>query len=220
MRAVVRRTALALNTAAVLARSRRRVRGRGNVVSAPDAFLSGVRLDIVGDFNRVTVGAGARLNDVTIVLRGDHNTVKIGPRCRFTRGAEIWLDEGSTVAVAGDSTFERVHLAATEAGTITIGSGCMFATDIEVRTGDSHSVLDAASGRRLNPGADVWIGDHVWVAARALVLKGVVVLPDSIVAAGSVLTRSCPTGGVVLAGNPARPVRSGVTWARERLPAA
>ncbi len=209
--------ALSLFTRHTLMRSAPRVRGRGNVVSATDALLSNVRLDIVGNSNRVTVGPGARLNNVLVFIRGDHNTLTIGARSRFNRGAELWLDEGGVIVVGSDTSFERVHLAATEGKQITIGAGCMFATDIEVRTGDSHSVLDAGSGRRLNPAADVRIGDHVWVAARALVLKGVVVLPDTVIAAGSVVTRGCGTGGVVLAGNPARPVRTGVTWARERL---
>jgi acetyltransferase-like isoleucine patch superfamily enzyme len=63
----------------------------------------------------------------------------------------------------------------------------------------------------------VVIGDHVWIAAHAIVLKGVEIGRDSIVAAGAVVTRSCGPG-VILAGNPAAIIKEGVTWRRERVP--
>ena len=51
------------------------------------------------------------------------------------------------------------------------------------------------------------IGDNVWVAGRATVLKGVSIGADSVVGYGAVVTSDVPAG-VVVAGNPARVVRT------------
>lgn len=50
--------------------------------------------------------------------------------------------------------------------------------------------------------APVIIGDNVWVGANATILPGVTIGEMSVVAAGSVVTKSVPPG-VLVAGNPA-----------------
>jgi maltose O-acetyltransferase len=52
----------------------------------------------------------------------------------------------------------------------------------------------------------VTIGSNVWIGAAAIVCPGVSVGDDSIIGAGSVVTRDVPAG-VVAAGVPARVVR-------------
>lgn len=54
---------------------------------------------------------------------------------------------------------------------------------------------------------DVFIGNNVWIAARSIILPGVKIQDNSIVAAGSVVTKDVPEG-VIVAGNPARVIRS------------
>jgi maltose O-acetyltransferase len=52
----------------------------------------------------------------------------------------------------------------------------------------------------------VLIGDNVWLSVNVTVLKGVTIGANTIVGAGSVVTRSLPAG-VVAAGVPARVLR-------------
>lgn len=52
------------------------------------------------------------------------------------------------------------------------------------------------------------IGDYCWLASSAIVLAGVVLGPRTIVGAGSVVTKSFPEGYCILAGNPAKVVKS------------
>ncbi len=54
--------------------------------------------------------------------------------------------------------------------------------------------------------APVVIGSRCWIGMNSIVMKGVSIGDDTIVAAGSIVTRSLPAG-VVAAGNPATPVR-------------
>jgi acetyltransferase-like isoleucine patch superfamily enzyme len=93
----------------------------------------------------------------------------------------------------------------------------MFANDIDIRTSDSHAILDARTGERINPARNVIIGDHVWIASHVVLLKGVEIGHDSVIAAGAIVTKSCGPG-VILAGNPATIIKRDITWRRERKP--
>ncbi len=54
---------------------------------------------------------------------------------------------------------------------------------------------------------DVYIGDYCWIGANAIILPGVKLGPHTIVAAGSVVTKSFPEGYCIIAGNPAKIIR-------------
>ncbi|HET6421454.1 MAG TPA: DapH/DapD/GlmU-related protein [Geobacteraceae bacterium] len=59
---------------------------------------------------------------------------------------------------------------------------------------------------RTGPNEPVVIGDEVWLGANVTVLKGVTISENTIVAAGSLVTRSLPPN-VIAAGSPARVLR-------------
>ena len=70
---------------------------------------------------------------------------------------------------------------------------------------DLHRLEPSRRHERPTP-RPVQIEDDVWIGAQAIVLRGVRIGYGSVVAAGSVVTRSVPAMSVV-AGNPARVVR-------------
>ena len=51
------------------------------------------------------------------------------------------------------------------------------------------------------------IGDHCWIASNSIILGGVILGPRTVVAAGSVVTKSFPEGYCMIAGNPAKIVK-------------
>jgi len=169
-----------------------RIRGRNNLVERGVGARTGLLvLDIIGTGNTVRIGNHCRLSG-RIVMRGDNQTVEIGP---------------STV-------FKGSYLLCSEGCEIRIGRHCLFSRGTEIRTTDAHSVIDAASGERLNRAGSVDIGGHVWMGVGALVSKGVRIAEDNIVAAGAFVNRSCLESQTVIAGAPARVTRRGVTWNR------
>lgn len=97
---------------------------------------------------------------------------------------------------------------------ILVGEDCMFSAFIVVTTSDDHAIFDIETGEHLNPASDVIIEPHVWVGMHAMILKGVRVGFGSIIGARSLVTRSVPEKTAV-AGAPARPIRSGVSWTRD-----
>ncbi|MGD0876793.1 MAG: acyltransferase [Anaerolineales bacterium] len=193
------------------------IRGQGNVFDAKSVNLSEVRLDIIGDNNRIRIGAGCVLSNVYFRIRGSGHQIEFGDNCRISRGAVLWFeDRAGVLQVGSGTTMVEVHIAVTENSKVIIGEDCMFANDIDIRTGDSHSVINAQSGERLNYAEDVVISRHVWIAPHTVILKGVTIGENSIIATGAVLTKSCEPG-VIMGGNPAKVIKTGVSWKRERL---
>jgi acetyltransferase-like isoleucine patch superfamily enzyme len=193
------------------------IRGQGNVFDAKSVNLSEVRLDIIGDNNRIRIGAGCVLSNVYFRIRGSGHQIEFGDNCRISRGAVLWFeDRAGVLQVGSGTTMVEVHIAVTENSKVIIGEDCMFANDIDIRTGDSHSVINAQSGERLNYAEDVVISRHVWIAPHTVILKGVTIGENSIIATGAALTKSCEPG-VIMGGNPAKVIKTGVSWKRERL---
>ena len=107
-------------------------------------------------------------------------------------------------------------MAVIEGTRIILGKDCMLSSGIEIRTGDSHSIVNN-EGDRINPSKEIVVGNHVWIGTRAMLLKGSRIADDCIVGAGSIVTGSFDEAGCALAGNPAKVLRKDVSWKRERI---
>lgn len=85
---------------------------------------------------------------------------------------------------------------------ISVGSHCQITNGVRIFThGGGHVV------RKANPNFDVFgkvvIGDWVYIGNNSLIMPGVTIGNGSLIAAGSVVTKSVPPG-VVVGGNPAK----------------
>ncbi|WP_226381827.1 acyltransferase [Falsiroseomonas ponticola] len=171
-----------------------------------------------------------------------HNTILLGPRDPRSR-ARIALGARQGIAVLG-GTAGTVTLTLSMGGEgtlflqgaegsanalscklegqgrrLTIGAGCMISTGVELRTSDSHAILDIAGRCQVNPPADVAVGPHVWLGREVIVMKGVTIGRGSVIGARSVVTADVPAYALA-AGVPARLLRQGVTWSRPAQPDA
>lgn len=90
---------------------------------------------------------------------------------------------------------------------ITIGKGCAIARDVIIRDHDAHYLCDGIH----DVAKEIYIGDHVWIGTRAIILKGVNIGNGAIVAAGAVVTKNVPAKCLV-AGVPAKVIRENVEW--------
>jgi len=117
-------------------------------------------------------------------------------------------DQGPARLVIGDRTALGNRTEVHCGRRVSIGADCRIAWDVVIMDRDFHR-LDADREEGAQP---VVVDDRVWIGCRALVLKGVTIGSGAVVAAGSVVTSSVPARALV-AGNPARVVRSDVDWA-------
>ena len=92
----------------------------------------------------------------------------------------------------------------------------MLSYDIEIRNTDSHKIYDKNTNERINEGSSINIGNHVWLGMRAVILKGVNIGHNSIVAAGSIVTKDVKANTIV-SGNPAKQIKENVYWTREEV---
>lgn len=85
---------------------------------------------------------------------------------------------------------------------ITVGSNCQITTGVRIFTHGGGNVV-----RNKYPYFDVFgkviIGDWVYIGTNSLIMPGVTIGDGALIAAGSVVTKSVPSG-VVVGGNPAK----------------
>jgi len=204
----------------VFNRAKKRIWGVGNKITYDKStILSNVVFKIKGDNNSVVIGKRCILNNVTFNLEGVNHKIKIGDNVRFSRGSDLWVqDSNGKLTIGNFSTFENVHIAVSEPNSsVNIGSDCMFAYDIDLRTGDSHSIIDADTNKRVNIAKNIVIGDHVWIASHCVILKGCTIPNDCVVAVGSILTKTITDKVVIVGGNPAKVIKKSIIWNREKL---
>lgn len=199
---------------------KKNVSGTGNKVSIPlAAKFNECEIHIEGNNNEIEIGDCTRFNNTRFYIKGSSNKIKIHNEVVFSRGGEFWIEDTQCLIEIGEgSSFEDVHLAATENGSkIIIGKQCMFAYDIDLRTGDSHSIISTETNQRINYAKDIAIGDHVWIASHCSILKGVSIAENSVVATRSVVTKSFSAKGVIIGGSPAKIIKENINWDRARL---
>lgn len=167
-----------------------------------------------GDHNTLTIGKGSTFSG-EIKISGSSNRIMIGDDCVF-RGQILVKGSNQTVSFGDQSTTADVYILCQEGADVIIGRKCMFSREIELRTTDAHSVIDRATGLRINEPASVRIGDHVWVGVGAIINKGSDIPADCIVGAMSFVNRRFDEEGVILAGTPAKIVKRNITWDRRR----
>jgi len=94
---------------------------------------------------------------------------------------------------------------------IHIGKNCAFSNNVELRSGDGHVITDA-KGKKINQNKSIYISDHVWLGKYVMILKGVSLPENCVVGARSLVTKSFDKKGSVIAGVPAKVIKTGINW--------
>ena len=105
----------------------------------------------------------------------------------------------------GKNVYANFGLTLVDDTYIRVGDNCMFGPNVVIATA-GHPILPALREQGLQYNAPVRIGKNCWLGAGALVMPGVTIGDNSVIGAGSVVTRDIPSN-VVAAGNPCRVLR-------------
>lgn len=169
---------------------------------------------ISGNNNRVVLERNAKLFGY-VDMRGENNRIILGEGA-VVSGRLYVKGSGLTVSIGAGTSMRQVYVLVQEGASLTIGRDCLISRNVEIRTSDAHSLIDTKTGKRINAAQPVTIGDHVWIGARSFISKGSVVPDKCVVGAMSFVNKAFEGEGHLLAGVPAKVVRSGITWHRER----
>ena len=174
------------------------------------------RIKISGNNNILYVGKNTLLRDSNIFIKGNNNILYIGDNCVVNNTSIILDNEGAEIRIGNKTSIAKAQIVSLEPYNIEIGEDCMLSYDIEIRNTDSHKIYDKNTNKRINEGNGVSIGNHVWLGMRAIILKGVTIEDNSIVAGGSIVTKDVKVNTIV-SGNPAKQIKENVYWTREEV---
>ena len=125
----------------------------------------------------------------------------------------------------GKRVFINFNFTVQDDALVTIGDDCNFGPNVTIVT-PVHPFLACDRNMRWAPDGTkfdyeyarpITIGDNVWLASNVVVCGGVTIGHDTVIGAGSVVTRDIPAG-VLAAGNPCRVIRPLTEKDKMRLP--
>ena len=135
--------------------------------------------------NRGTMTIGDRVQLVSTVAKLELVTL---PGGHLDIGNRVYINYGTSIVASNH---------------VKISDGCLIGAHVTVMDTDFHRVEDKMPDRT---GIPIVLEERVWLANRSIVLKGITIGHDSVVAAGSVVVEDVPPR-VVVAGVPARVIR-------------
>ena len=178
-----------------------------------DSFLrrDGLFISVVGNNNNVDLGLiGYNVNPLLnitglqIYIGGAADGFINPDLPRYASNCNVSIGDGTVFCGT------RIYLQ-DDNSTVSIGKNCMFSWGIDVWCTDVHTILDM-DGNITNYGKSIEIQDHVWVGKDCKIGKNTKVSKDSIVGWNSVVTKKFDETNVIIAGNPAKIVKTGINW--------
>lgn len=119
--------------------------------------------------------------------------------------APMQVDYGIHIHI-GKRTFVNFNLMALDVCSIHIGDDCQIGPNVQLLT-PTHPIDPQKRLQKLEAGEPIVIEDNVWLGGGVIVCPGVRIGKNSVIGAGSVVTKDIPANSVAL-GNPARVVKS------------
>jgi acetyltransferase-like isoleucine patch superfamily enzyme len=129
----------------------------------------------------------------------------LGAHCRLGRSVFFETAGAGAITVGTHVRINRGTVIVAHAG-VRIGDDCLIGEYVSIRDADHGMALGTPMRSQPHVAAPVTIGNDVWIARGAVILKGVTIGDGAIIAANSVVTRDVPPRTIV-AGIPARALR-------------
>lgn len=190
---------------------------KDNYINIKKSFFYKSKFIIYGKNNKIEFDDLCFFKNSTIIIKGNNNFIRFGKEINGNN-VNITIENNNNSLLVGDKTYfaGEIHIGITEGTNVVIGNDCLFSNGISIRTGDSHSVLDKKTRKRINFAKNVTINNHVWITERVLLLKGALINNDSIVASNSVVTKQFNDSNIIIGGSPAKVIKDNITWDIDR----
>lgn len=178
-----------------------------------ETFLrrDGLFISVIGNYNNIDLGLiGYNVNPLLnitglqIYIGGAANAFIDPELPRYASNCNVTIGDGTVFCGT------RIYLQ-DDSSNVTIGKDCMFSWGIDVWCTDVHTILDM-NGNITNYGKSIEIQDHVWIGKDCKFGKNTKISKNSIVGWNSVVTKEFNETNVIIAGNPAKVVKTDVNW--------
>lgn len=116
----------------------------------------------------------------------------------------FYCDYGDHIEV-GKNFFANYNCTILDVARVVIGDNCQFAPNVSIYTA-GHPLHPDTRNTLYEYGIEVMIGDNVWVGGNTVICPGVHIGSNSVIGAGSVVTKDIPDWSVA-AGNPCKVIR-------------
>lgn len=116
----------------------------------------------------------------------------------------FYCDYGSHIEV-GKNFFANYNCTIIDVAKVKIGDNCQMAPNVAIYTA-GHPIHPVARNSMYEYGISVTIGDNVWIGGNTVILPGVHIGSNTVIGAGSVVTKDIPDWSVAV-GNPCRVIK-------------
>ncbi|HPI46204.1 MAG TPA: hypothetical protein PLH91_13295, partial [Tenuifilaceae bacterium] len=93
---------------------------------------------------------------------------------------------------------------------INFNDDVLLSWQIQIMDTDFHKVY--SNNILKNQDSAIFIGSHTWIGSRVIINKGVVLPDNTVVASGSVVTKSFYESNILIGGVPANILQKNITW--------
>lgn len=114
-------------------------------------------------------------------------------------------DYGSNIKL-GKRFYANFNCTILDVAEVFIGDNVMFGPNVQIYTASHPLDVKSRVSDAVEFGLSITIADNVWIGGGAIVLPGVSIGENSVIGAGSVVSKDIPAN-VVAAGNPCRVIK-------------
>lgn len=192
-----------------------------NCRNRKSAMCKNSSIVIHGSNNRIEFGENIKFTNCYIEIWGDNVVINIGNNCILNNVYGVFGEtndiEDNTKIVVGNN-FQNIDNLQLFAGgskntSLEIGNDCLFSRNITIYAHDGHKIYDKETNRLINtPKNSLKIGNNVWIGQNVNILKGSHIPNNTVVGAGSVITRVFTEENTSIAGNPASVLTKNIRW--------
>lgn len=164
-----------------------------------------LRLNNVASQARVSGNNFYIFNKGKIII-GNNVSLNSFPNGSIYRTALSTYFRDSVITIGNGSKLNGLIIHCNER--VSIGNNCMFGPGTVICDNDSHNVvIDYLKRNRLPVSRPIVIKENVWIGMSCIILKGVCIGENSIIAAGSLVTKDVPSN-CLYGGHPARFIKN------------
>lgn len=137
----------------------------------------------------------------TVVFKG---ACSIGHGSKISVSPNGYLEFGNNFCINAESTIVCSK-------NIKFSDNVLCSWNNLIMDSDFHSIYDDTK-TKINPDEPIFISNNVWIGCNSIILKGATIPENSVIGAGSLVTNKFEECNTIIAGRPAKKIKSDITW--------